>query len=409
MSGIVVVGGGLAGGAAACALAQAGRRVTLFEREAAPGHKICGEFLSGEARRSLAAVGFDVARLGGHPIGRVRLVARARSVTVALPFEGLGLTRRRLDAALLDHAAALGAAVHMGVAVRGVDYTAGLRLVLDSGEAMAPDALLLATGKHDLRGVRRTGAVPADLVGFKMYFRPGAAAARALDGHIELHLFGAGYAGLQMVEDGMVNLTLLVERTHFKQTGGRWQALLADLRGSNPLLDERLTGSVALLEQPLTIFRVPYGFVHRAADDDAPGLFRLGDQMAVIPSFTGDGMAIALHTALAAAGAVLAGRSAHDYHTAMARDVGGQIGRAALLYRAARRVPAQRALVELARACPPLVRLAARWTRVSPRAVAAAVDGTFGQIAARRSSRNVHNATPSPSTAISAPTSGRSR
>jgi flavin-dependent dehydrogenase len=408
MSGVVVIGGGLAGGAAASALAATGRRVTLFEREAAPGHKICGEFLSGEARRSLAAVGFDVARLGGHPIGRVRLVAGVRSATVALPFEGLGLTRRRLDAALLDHAVALGAAVHMGVAVRGLDCTAGLRLALESGEALAPAALLLATGKHDLRGVRRTGAVPADLIGFKMYFRPGAAAARALDGHIELHLFGAGYAGLQRVEAGMVNLTLLVERAHFKRIGGRWQALLADLRGSNALLDERLTGSVALLEQPLTIFRVPYGFVHRPADDDAPGLFRLGDQMAVIPSFTGDGMAIALHTALAAAGAVLAGRSAHDYHTAMARELGGQIGRAALLYRAARPVPAQRALIELARACPPLVRLAARWTRVSPRA-AAAVNGGVGHTAARRSSLNVHSATASPSTAISAPTSGRSR
>ena len=43
----------------------------------------------------------------------------------------------------------------------------------------------------------------------------------------------------------------------------------------------------------LTVARVPYGFVHR----DVPGadlaLWRIGDQFAVIPSFLGDGIAMA--------------------------------------------------------------------------------------------------------------------
>ena len=46
---ILVAGGGLAGGAAALALAQAGREVLLLEREAAAKDKVCGEFLSVEA------------------------------------------------------------------------------------------------------------------------------------------------------------------------------------------------------------------------------------------------------------------------------------------------------------------------------------------------------------------------
>jgi flavin-dependent dehydrogenase len=41
----LIVGGGLAGGAAATLLARGGERVTLFEREAGPHDKVCGEFL----------------------------------------------------------------------------------------------------------------------------------------------------------------------------------------------------------------------------------------------------------------------------------------------------------------------------------------------------------------------------
>lgn len=77
-----MVGGGLAGGAAACGLAlggfaAGGRAVTLLERDRAPVDKICGEFLSVEAQASLAAIGLDVAALGGHRISRLRLVRGA--------------------------------------------------------------------------------------------------------------------------------------------------------------------------------------------------------------------------------------------------------------------------------------------------------------------------------------------
>src|ERR1700733_6250880 len=46
---VLVLGGGVAGCAASIALARKGRVVTLIEREPTPRHKVCGEFLSGEA------------------------------------------------------------------------------------------------------------------------------------------------------------------------------------------------------------------------------------------------------------------------------------------------------------------------------------------------------------------------
>ncbi len=365
---IIVAGGGLAGAASACALAQAGQAVTLIERDHAPVDKICGEFLSIEAQESLAALGLDVAALGGHPIGRLRLIYGSAAVAVDLPFTGIGLTRKRLDAALLDHAQRAGVNILRGVAIKRVEAGAALALDLADGTRLEATTLLLATGKHELRGAARPVAAPGDLVGFKMYFRLNPAARAQVADHIELFLFDRGYAGLQLVEGGVANLCLLVTRARLAALGGSWVALLADLQRETPILAERLAGATPLLDQALTIARVPYGFIHRPTEADPAQLFRLGDQAGVIHSFTGDGMAIALHSAALAVAAITNGEPSALYHQRLRRDIAGQITRASLLYRAQQSASAQRALFALAQRAPFALRWVARYTRVPLRA-----------------------------------------
>jgi menaquinone-9 beta-reductase len=323
---ILVAGGGLAGAAAATALAQAGRSVLLLEREAAARDKVCGEFLSFEAADALARLGLDVAGLGGARINHVRLVRGRQEVTAALPFCGLGLSRRVLDEALLAQAEKAGAVVRRGCAIRriadGVAETAA--------QNFAPKRLLLATGKHELRGLARPAA-PGGLVGFKTYFRLSNAQRAALAGHVELMLFPGGYAGLQPVEGGRANFCLVIEAELLRRLGS-WPDVCAYVQERTPLLATRLAGATELLVAPLSIARMPYGFVHRPALGDAANIYRLGDQAAVIPSFTGDGMAIALHSAALAARCVRAGEAAGRYHRRLAADVGAQIRRAGWLH-----------------------------------------------------------------------------
>ena len=358
VSEIVIAGGGLAGAAAATLLAHGGHQPLLLERTTAPHDKICGDFVSTEAQAHLAALGLDVAVLGGAPIDRVRLVDGERVVEARLPFTALGLTRRRLDAALLDHAAAAGVEVARGVTVRSVDG----RALATSGGDLTPATLLLATGKADVRGAKRDTADTLDhLIGFKQYYRVPPAALAALVGAIEIVLFDGGYAGVQRVEDGMVNLCLLVDRRRFDASGG--DVLAAVLR--EPRLARLLGGATPLLARPLTISGVPYGFVHHGGD----AAYRLGDQAGVIPSFTGDGMAIALHSARLAARAVLAGGSAAAYHAGFRRDVAAQIGRATALQRAAEGKAGKRLLVAGVGIVPGLLRWAAALTRVPPAAL----------------------------------------
>lgn len=377
---LVIVGGGLAGGLAAAMLARAGRHPLLFERDAGASDKICGEFLSAEAQQHLARIGLDLGALGGHVITRLRLVRGDSVAEARLPFRGLGLSRRVLDHALLEHAAACGAEVRRGHEVRIFKSASGVEVNVDGIGQCKPDTLLLATGKHDVRDLRRQLVKPAeDLVGFKTYFRLDPAQTQALSGSVEVIVFPHGYAGLQRVEGGRANLCLLIDRAQFQESGAAWDCLLRDLMRLSAHLRRRLQGATPLLDRPLAIYRVPYGFVHAPLASDPRNVYRLGDQVAVIPSFSGDGMAIALHSAALAVQTHLNGRSAREYHQRIRADVAAQVARASALYRFGRSAFGQAMLIPVFRAWPRGLQLAAAFTRVPPQAVTRVLNATFPQ------------------------------
>jgi flavin-dependent dehydrogenase len=356
--GAVVVGGGPAGAAAALLLARARRGVTVIEREPEPAHRICGEFIGGDGLARLAALGIDVARLGARPIGRVRLVRGAAVAETALPFAAAGVCRRALDAALLEAAEAAGAAVARGHAVRRIG-DGGIEV--DRLGILRPAALFLATGKQELRGARRAlRDAPDRKLGLKTHLRLTAAQAAELDGAVELMLFPDAYAGLQMVTRETANLCLVVAEERFALARG-WQGLLAELARACPSLARRLDGARGW-DRPLAIARTPYGFMHRARRHEPA--FRLGDQMGVIPSFTGDGIAIALDTAALAARTHLQGGTTAEYHGAAARRLRRPIRLATALYRAGHAPLGQFGMMAAARLWPGSLRAVAAMTRV---------------------------------------------
>ena len=122
---------------------------------------------------------------------------------------------------------------------------------------------------------------------------------------------------MQPIEGGRANLCLLVRLRRFRELGQCWPNVLAAMRAASPPLDVRLTGATPCWNRPLALSRIPYGHVQRRAD----GLWRLGDQAAVVPSFTGDGMSIALHSAELAASIHLAGGGEDAYQARISSDV----------------------------------------------------------------------------------------
>ena len=305
---ILIIGGGVAGCAASIALARKGRSVTLIEREPTPRHKVCGEFLSGEALEDLRVLGIHVTSLGAVPIDYVRLAAARRAATARLPFPAKSLSRKALDTALIAEAIAAGVRVERGRSVESLRRTAAniWQAKLNDGTTFEAPTAFLATGKHDLRGHDRPKD-PHQWLGFKMYYRLSPAQTADLGDASELTLYAGGYGGIQPVEDRITNFCCVVQRRYFARAGLRWEGLLAKMQQDCPHLAMRLSGAVPLLDKPITVTHIPYGFLRRTTED---GLYCIGDQAAVIPSFTGDGISIALHTARRAATAYLAGEPA---------------------------------------------------------------------------------------------------
>ena len=361
---VLIVGGGPAGSAAAITLARGGITPELIERTSQPREVVCGGFLGWDALARLERLGIDVGRLGARPIHRLRVVAGRRSAEADLPRPAAGLSRKTLGAALLDAAADAGTTVLRGVSVRTADpHSRSLRL--DSGDEVVCDALFLATGKHELRGLARplAGRSEEPAAGLRTALPPSAVLHRALTGFIELHLFDQGYAGLLLQEDGTANLCLSISRQRLVAAGSA-RGLLAEVLQEAPLL-ARLVGH-SLPTQWTAVAGVPYGWRACTTSD---GLFRIGDQSAVIASLAGDGIAIALTSGMTAAAAMLSGgaAAAPDWQGSFADRSRLPLGLADVLRRAGERRTSRAALMSLMQVAPALATRAARWTRIDPR------------------------------------------
>jgi flavin-dependent dehydrogenase len=387
----LIIGGGPAGTAAAISLARAGCRPVLVERTTGPTDKVCGDFLSVDAIQHVRSLGVDPLALGAAAIQRVRLISGEHIAETVLPFPALGLSRRTLDAALLHHADNAGAVLHTGQTVRHLTHVpltsdpathtwgpSGVRngvvgdgptrptrnqwtAQISDNTQLTAETVFLATGKHDLRDLPRRRS-ERGAIGMKMYFALAPGPAKTLEGAIELTLFPGGYAGMQPVENGQAALCIAIQRRAFQRYGGGWPGLVSAIEQRSRRFAAMLTGARALLPRPLAIAGIPYGYQARMVEPD--GLFRLGDQAAVIPSLTGDGMAIALHTGKTAAGAWLAGADSEAYRHALTRTLASQMRLAGALHHACMSAPVQSSLVRAAALFPGLLRLAACHTRL---------------------------------------------
>ncbi len=367
---VLVLGGGVAGCAASIALARKGRRVTLIERELAPKHKVCGEFLSGEALEDLHALGVDVASLGAVPLDHVRLAAARRAAEAPLPFAAASLTRKSLDTALIAEAIAAGVTMERGRSVHSLDRNNGVwQVTLDDGTTREAPTVFLATGKHDVRGHKRPDD-PQRWVAFKMYFKLAPGQAAELAGASELMLYPGGYGGIQPVEDGMANLCCVVQQRYLPRLvpGGanRWESFLEMMEKACPHLSMRIAGAEPLLEKPIAITHIPYGYIRHTTDE---GLYCIGDQAAVIPSFTGDGISIALHTARCAVAAYIAGEPAPAFQKRLRGALRNQMRLAEIAADGLNNPVARAILPFCLRVWPGVMRVTARLTRIAQQGV----------------------------------------
>lgn len=359
---VVVIGGGIAGSAAAIQLARAGKSVALVEKESTPRDKVCGEFLSREAIGCLFELGLDLDSLGAVPIRRIRLASGTLESEARLPFSACSLSRKVLDENLIALAAKAGAKIIRGSRVCALDALANGHFAagLSNGQVLEGQHAILATGKHNLRGWERTVGKQNDLLGFKMHWRLSRSSLSRLDDAVDLIIFPSGYCGLQQVEDGWTNLGLLIKRSVFAKQHHHWDCLIDHLCSTSSYFSTYLADAQPRWRAPLAVSDIPYGYIC----GEGERIWRVGDQAAVIPSFSGSGVSIALHTALLAANAIIDGKSPVEYYRQLRRDLLKTVSFATFLSRAMVSPVGNRAITSAARWLPGALEGVARATRI---------------------------------------------
>lgn len=288
---VAVVGGGPGGSTLAALLARRGVSVALIERDAFPRDKLCGEFLSYDALPVVERLGVD---LDGTPaIERCRIVSRSRTYEFALPHAARGVSRLRLDEQLFRTAGAAGATLLERSAVERISR--GRLLV--GGRDFVARVVVGAWGRWGRFDAQLGRDFVRDRVhrnfGFKRHYvrtrttDPGVRA-------IELHSFDRGYLGVNDIEGGLTNICGLVHASRLTGHKGRWESFVDTLRQEEPGLDALYAGVVP--DQDGFLSSEPVVFRPRAAVEQ--GVFMIGDASGILDPLTGNGMAMAIESAL---------------------------------------------------------------------------------------------------------------
>ncbi len=298
---VIVMGAGPGGCAMAYHLQQAGWQVVLAERRAHAVDKLCGEFLSPEGVESLTGMGLGAA-LSQAAAPRIEDVlistASGRTWQSPLPQPGLGLSRRCMDAHLIERCRAVGVHVVQGLHLREIkgDLTHGFYVRGESANGICELKARLAIGTFGKRSVLQrkltlrgsASRVPHDLMALKCYARGG-----QVPGRVELHVFPGGYAGMSEVEGHKTNLCLLTKASVFRRAGSDAARFSREIMGQNPLLAQRLAGLQPDWPSTLAVGNLAFG----SRSPVVNGVLMVGDAAAAIPPLCGDGMSMALQAA----------------------------------------------------------------------------------------------------------------
>jgi 2-polyprenyl-6-methoxyphenol hydroxylase-like FAD-dependent oxidoreductase len=268
---IEIIGGGLAGLALGLALRRAGVPVTIVEAGHYPRHRVCGEFITGLSAATITTLGltpyFSDALHHREVAWFIGADATTKPTRIQrLPSPALGLSRHALDHRLATAFTAAG-----GVLLANTRFP-------ETDTASVPGRVF-TTGRRRSR---------SPWLGLKIHARD-----VTLTRDLELHLGDHAYVGLARVEDGSVNVCGLFRR----------RALCA--KGANLLLGYlQAAGLTSLAARLATSELAADSFCAVAAVSfdgrviaPPPGRMCLGDTCAMIPPFTGNGMAMAFQSA----------------------------------------------------------------------------------------------------------------
>ncbi|MFZ4668589.1 MAG: geranylgeranyl reductase family protein [Microthrixaceae bacterium] len=299
---ILVIGGGPAGAAAAIVAADAGARVTVFEKGLMGRDKICGDGLTPRAVKALGELGVELD--DAHRIDGLRMVANdtVRQLDwpgiAPFPAHGAVWPRRRLDQRLMELAEKAGAELRWGhEAMPVVDGNRVVGVRANDTEWRA-DLVVVAAGAPGAVA-RMLGAERDPREPFGLAIRTYASSPRHAERYLEacLTLRDAsgtpvpGYGWIFPAGDGTVNIGVgaLSTMKGFKQLNlNRLQDSYRSLVQDDWELGENL-------ERPRA-WRLPMSSIRR----HGPGWVAVGDAAGLVNPMNGEGIDYGLESGMLA-------------------------------------------------------------------------------------------------------------
>ena len=297
---VAIVGGGLAGIAAAIQLSRKGHSVVLFEKEAYPFHKVCGEYVSMESWSFLESLGMPLSSLSLPRIDTLQLTApNGKALIANLPLGGFGISRYLLDKTLAGIAVESGVTLLQQTKVDDVKREGDAFVVSFGSNTITAFVCCAAYGKRSNLDVkwRRPFLHETDLrlnnyVGIKYHVRTTQPA-----NVIGLHNFENGYCGISKIEDDVYCLCYMTKAQNLKACGNDIMRMQKEILFQNPHLQKIFLQSKIVKEFPVTISQISFSPKTKVEK----GVLMLGDAAGMITPLCGNGMSIALHTSKIAA------------------------------------------------------------------------------------------------------------
>jgi hypothetical protein len=245
--------------------------VTIFEAGGYPRHRVCGEFIAGLRERTIESLGLAGVLRDALPRTTVSWFRGGRAIRrQSLGRPALAVSRHTLDQRMAEDFVAAGG---------------DLRTHTRISPGTTSEGWIHSGGR-----ARR----PSEWIGLKVHAR-----GLSLESDLEFHLGDRSYVGLCELPGGEVNICGLFQRRSGLKTS-RSSALVDYLKASGlEALALRLRGA----ECEADSFTAVAGFnfaLPKSDPGDGEGPrqeIALGDAYAMIPPFTGNGMAIAFQSA----------------------------------------------------------------------------------------------------------------
>jgi menaquinone-9 beta-reductase len=299
-----VIGGGPAGSFTSFLLAAEGYRVCLFEKKRFPRETLCGEFLSYEVSNHLKDAGLFEKFLDLDPnkITSFRLLSSGgKSLSAQLKFTAFGLKRSTFDSFLLTEAEAKGVTVYQPYSVTSVKKSGEQYLIsadspLSGGIEVKANRLIGAYGKSNpidkmlRRGFSET-STPYNGVKIHLPFELFRSFNRS-----EIHIYTASdlYCGINCVNANVITVCFL-EKRGIKDPPVKEKFIL--LRKNNPAFNEILKPEADKAIMQAKVYGTGSIYFGRKEPSDS-GIYMAGDAAGMIAPLAGDGIGMALESAV---------------------------------------------------------------------------------------------------------------